>query len=305
MACLDPIPVIQGDGSTFQWSNCNCAAAAQSLDADTCGTYKTNGARVRYLTNDRSGGTTLNQVDTALRVGWPQKDHLDVRLGLAFPDAITKVSNGYPCILQGKYNFATIGLSGSPGFYGNHSVFWYKVTIYRRSDGTIDYTRSRGLIFDPLWDGRRDGIPSRVYRWISLAVLRQFAGTLIVDPATDRRAGIGYCYAAFTGKRPTPIAPKPPALVINYGSNTMIVGGGLTITSSHVMALKQGQPLYRSPKSGSSVVTKMSRDAKVDYIGNAAPGWRAVRVTTKNFPDGLSRPVIVYVQATAGTVSSK
>lgn len=304
MACPDPVPVIQGDGSTYQWQNCTCASAAEGLDADTCGAHKTTGAHVRYLTGDHVGGTTLNQVDRALRIGWPERDHLDVRIRMAFSDAITKVANGYPCILQGKYNFASIGLSGSPGFYGNHAIFWFKVVIRRRADGSINYNLSRAFVWDPLWDGRRAGIPDKRYRWVSLSFLRTFAGTLIVNPATNQRAGIGYCYAAFTSKRPS-ATPKPPAVKIDYGSNNMIVSGGVVVTSTHVMALKKGQPLYRSAKAGSSVVTKMSADAKVPYIGNAGGGWKAVRVQTRNFSDGLLRAVIVYVPSSAGTVSSK
>lgn len=83
----------------------------------------------------------------------------------------------------------------------------------------------------------------------------------------------------------------------------MIVGGGLTRTSSHVKALKAGQTLHKQP--AGAVLTKLSKDASVEYYGIAA-GWHAVEVVTKaGFDDGIARPVICYVPATAGPVTAK
>jgi hypothetical protein len=85
----------------------------------------------------------------------------------------------------------------------------------------------------------------------------------------------------------------------------MLVAGGLTLRSSHVMALQEGEALRRSPETGASIVTRMAADGKVGYFGKAAAGWNAVLVKTANFPDKKQRPVIVYVEASAGTVSAK
>jgi hypothetical protein len=306
MACSDPVPVIQGDGSTFQWSNCTCASGAVGLDADTCGAHRTTGERVRELTGDTSGGTNLNEVDAALLRGWPDRDHLDVRLGIAFTDAIAMVDANQPCLVQGGYNLASIGLSGSPGFHGNHCMFWGDVKIARLPSGAIDYAASEALIWDPLWDGRRPGIPDRRFRWIPLATLRDFCGLL--DLSTARASdllGAGRAYAAFVNTRPVPVAPKPAPIHIDYGRNDMIVAGGMTLASSHVMSLKKGQPLYRSDSPGAPVVTKMARAASVACMGNAANGMRAVLVKTANFADHALRPVVVYVPSAAGKVSAK
>jgi hypothetical protein len=299
----DPVPVIQGDGSTLQWSNCNCASAAMVLDRDTSGKSKTTGARVRTLTGVKSGGTTLPQVDAALHKGWPPADHVDVRQRIPFFDVVEEVSAGRGCILQGGYGpFQTYGLGGSSGFTGNHSIYWNEVNVVRVG-GFIDLDRSLGYIFDPLWDGRRTYLPDKRFRWVHLRLLYDFSAQLRV--VGNQRLGAGYAYAGFSRRTPALTTPQPPAAVpIKYGRNVMIVAGGLTLSSSHSMALKAGQPLYREPKDGAAVVTKMQAAKKVPFMGNSAPGWKTVLVTTSNFPDKKSRAVQLYVPATAGAITS-
>lgn len=100
-------------------------------------------------------------------------------------------------------------------------------------------------------------------------------------------------------------SPAPPPSGIVYGVNRMIVSGGLSISSSHVIELPRNTSLYREARVGSSVVTRMSKTAAVPYIGNAGQGFRAVRVATANFPDKQTRPVIVYVAPGVGEVRLK
>lgn len=298
----DPRPVIQGDGTTFQWKNCNCASAAMALDRDTKGQHRTTGARVRTLTGVTTNGTTLADADRALRKGWPPDDHLDVRYRIPFADLVEEISAGRGCILQGGYTpFHTYGLSGSSSFFGNHSIWWNEVSIVRVGN-TIDLKKSLANIYDPLWDGRRSYIPDKRYRWVQLKLVYDFAAMLKV--VANQRLGAGYAYAALTRRTPALNAPQPATVDINYGRNAMIVAGGLKITSSHKMALKKGQPLYREPKTGAGVVTKMSKDEKVPFLGNAAVGWKTVLVSTGNFPDKKVRPVHLYVPASAGTITS-
>jgi len=83
----------------------------------------------------------------------------------------------------------------------------------------------------------------------------------------------------------------------------MIVGGGLTRTSSHVIDLPAGQPIHQTP--GGPELVRLSRASTVEYFG-LADGWYAVEVkTAATFPDGLMRPVIAYVPPSAGTVRAK
>jgi hypothetical protein len=303
----DPAPVPQADGSTYQWKNCNCASAAMALDRDTEGAHTTTGARVRYLTGDHSEGTTLPQVDVALRKGWPPEDHLDVQMRTAFFDLVEEVARGSGAIVQGGYrafhNDAP-ELVGSTGFFGNHSIYLNEVKIVE-SYNRINLDRSQAYIYDPLWDGRRTWIPDERFRWVPLRLIYNFCAALDLG-GNWGLLGHGYAYAGLTKRTPPldPTIPPPkPIVKIVYGENTMIVSGGIKVSSSHGMALKKGQPLYREPKTGAPVVTKMSVAARVPFVGNAAPGWKAVQVSTSNFPDKTRRPVIVYVPSSAGTVT--
>lgn len=300
-----PTPVIQGDGSPLAWLNCTCASGATALDRDTRGRDRTTGGKVRALTGDTIGGTNLDQVDAALRSGWPPQDHLDSRRMMAFDDAVDEVASGRGAVVQIGYDggFAGTKLDGSPGFTGNHAIYWNAVRVARGPDGVLDYERSRAQVHDPLWDGRRPGIPSPLLRWIPLSTLRRACGRL--ELSNGVRVGTGRGYFGFT-RDTEPDAPKPdPIIPIQYGANTMIVAGGLTLHSSHVMALKAGQVLRREPTTTSPVVTRMAKTGEVAYIGNAAPGWRAVLVQTGNFPDGQKRPVVLFVPASAGVVAAR
>ena len=84
----------------------------------------------------------------------------------------------------------------------------------------------------------------------------------------------------------------------------MIPQGGITVSSSHVMKLQAGQPLYRYP--GGPRVTAMSKAGPVPYMGTAGSGWRAVQVTTgAPYVDHIARRTIVYVPAAAGPVEAR
>lgn len=300
-----PEPVPQNDGSPYRWLNCTCAAGATALDRDTLGAHTTTGGRVRSLTGDTVGGTSIDQVDGALRKGWPPEDHLDTRWAMPFDDAVAEVAGGRGAEVALGYDggFAGSDLDGSPGFTGNHAVFWNAVIVIKADASHIDYEASRAQIYDPLWDGRRTTIPSKMFRWVKLSLLRNACGRLTLSGGG--RLGVGLGYFGFT-RDTEPTIPKPPPIVpIEYGENKMIVAGGLAVASSHVISLKQGQSVYREARVGSKVLTKMAKASTLDYFGSAATGWRAVLVQTANFPDGVKRPVIAYVPASAGSVAKK
>jgi hypothetical protein len=307
----EPKPVIQGDGSKYQWFNCTCASGATHLDRDTEGGYVSSGKRVRELTGDTEGGTSIDQVDGALGVGWPPRDHMDTRWHEAFDDACYEVASGRGAEIAVSYD-AFVGTAypnGCPGFEGNHALFWNAVRLVLYSNGRINYSLSKAKIWDPLWDGRRSGIPGYTsngpvlaFRWISLALLRKGAGALRM--ANGQRLGAGLCYVGYTRVTgPADTVPVDPH--IDYGENGMIVSGGLMLTSRHVVSVKKGQSFYRSPKVGSDVVSKSSADHDYDYFGYGAVGWYAVLIKTSNFADKIARAVIVYCPRTAGPVSAK
>jgi hypothetical protein len=118
--------------------------------------------------------------------------------------------------------------------------------------------------------------------------------------------GITYVDAKPPSGAVTPIPPTAPGVVLTAPTpterNVMIPQGGLTVTSSHVMALAKGQPLFRHP--GGPKVTAMSVAGKVAYIGTAGAGWRAVQVSTgAPYGDHVARRTVLYVPAAAGAIS--
>jgi hypothetical protein len=295
-----PRLVKQMDGSRLQGSNCTMASGATLLDRHTLGARRTTGARMRTFQYDQSGGTDLNDLDTAWHRGFGQD--LDVRQNMAWSDIVANVRNGRACVLQVWYG--TLGsYRWQYNFYGNHAVE-FNETGYIRPDNRTAI--SAGLMLDPLGDWPR---------WVPLATLRNAASDLRL--ASGRTVANGYGYAGFarrigiytststptkpSGTVPTLVLTKPPTPA---EVNPMIPGTGLVRTSSHVMSLKKGQPLYRTP--GGPIAARLQGDYKLEYFGSAGTGWRCVEVSTGSpYSDGKTRPTLVYVPSSAGPISVK
>jgi hypothetical protein len=100
------------------------------------------------------GGTSLNQNDAA-------SNHLyaadmAVRYGVPWATFQSLIISGRGAILQIRYSvIAPTRFDASPGFTGNHAVY---VNERRSSDGAY-------LVYDPLADHRRAGIPQGPQWW--------------------------------------------------------------------------------------------------------------------------------------------
>jgi hypothetical protein len=140
---------------------------------DTCGAKYPTGRQVRFLTGDTVGGTTLLQVDAALRKGYGID--LDTRIGsaaLTWPQFASYINAGRGAILQGGY--APINDSrfqGSETFRGNHAIA----------------VMPGWIVMDPLADGRRPGIYKYHGEAYPESLLRQFASQL--DLGNGTKAG--------------------------------------------------------------------------------------------------------------------
>jgi hypothetical protein len=177
MSCNGYKPEFQEqlDGSPLGSLSCTCYAGAMVGEYDTCGSQTPTGRYVRVLTGDSSGGTTLPQVDAALRKGYGI--NLDTRIGseaLSWATFMAQIKRGKAAILQGGYGpINDSRFQGSETFRGNHAIAVLPGLI----------------VMDPLADGRRAGI----YRYRGEAypedLLRRFASQLVLDPETGRKAG--------------------------------------------------------------------------------------------------------------------
>jgi hypothetical protein len=100
------------------------------------------------------GGTSLNDNDSAalhlyLTDMW-------VRYGVPWSTFQSLIISGRGAVLQIRYSvIAPTKYDASPGFTGNHAVY---VNERRSSDGAY-------LVYDPLADGRRAGIPKGPQWW--------------------------------------------------------------------------------------------------------------------------------------------
>lgn len=187
MVCTTYLPDFQDQiNGTDSLGNisCTCYAGAMAGDYHTCGATKPTGRAVRLRTHDNVGGTTLLQVDTALNDGW--NINLDTRIGssrLSWDEFVAEINKGKGAILQGSYS-AIHGtkFAGDTNFQGNHAVF----------------VPPGWGVMDPLADGRRAGIYKYHGEVYPMAMLKEFAGLLLLDEKKNRRLGIGLAWCSLT-----------------------------------------------------------------------------------------------------------
>lgn len=152
----------QGDGTRCQWSNCGPASQAMASQRGREGRDpgNTHGwppmpAEIRnYISPHSCGGTSLNDNDGASNHLY--RTDMWVRYGVPWATFVSLVISGRGACLQIRYSvIAPTKYDASPGFTENHLVF---VNERRSSDGAF-------LVYDPLADGRRAGIPKGPQWW--------------------------------------------------------------------------------------------------------------------------------------------
>jgi len=165
---MTPTLVPQFDGSALASKNCFAAEGAMLVATETAGQKHPTAAEFRLnvrnldangkpTTPDLSGGGRPAQiVETAQRAYGVT---LDLRI-MPFEDAWS-LSNRSDVMLGFSISYAPVSggpYDASPGFTGLHGI-----------------CRSGGLVYDPLADGRRAGIPKGPQKWPK-ALLRRAAG---------------------------------------------------------------------------------------------------------------------------------
>ena len=172
------------NGYYLGWASCTCYAGAMAASYDRQVKKITTGENIRRRTGDTVGGTTLAQVDTAVR-SLTGVD-LDVYYHLPWASFVKEVERGRYAILQGWYApIADSRFDAGHGFRGNHAV------------GVPPDWR----VQDPLADGRYPSVYKYVNEPYPKALLRSYAGKLNIASSGYRALGDGYVYAAFTKDR--------------------------------------------------------------------------------------------------------
>lgn len=257
------------------------------------------GASMRYESGDRSGGIMPSTLDIALNREYGID--LDVRIAtVASVREALRDRRAVGALVRYKA-ISDAGHSGSPGFIGNHSVDL--AGILEPPSGT-----ERVLDLDPLYDGRRAGIPKGP-QWIEGSTIWRAAGDLILDDSgvtVRQRYGSGRVYAVFTSTSyvPSKVVEDAPATAAD--KENQMIRGAWGVTSAKVQKLQPGQPLYVSP--GGRRITRVSstKPVFVSFMGKVGTSWGAVLVrTAAPYADGIGRPTIVYTPFAAGLVSNR
>lgn len=234
--------VVQGiipqfDGSSFAGTNCGACSEAMRIVSQQKGVRPSKGtpwfptgASIRRETGDTSGGLMPSQTTRASYNEYGV-EHATPRIG-DWDDVPEYLFKGYAVDLLVSYGPIDDYRSGSPGFRGNHRIVLVGIT-----DSS---NWRRALSADPLYDGRRAGIP-RGQQWIPLQVLRTAAGQLDLGGGTTVNERYGYGNAYFIPSL-TRTAPTSATLKVKVTCDT-IARRGANIQSDKLGSLRAGDVL--------------------------------------------------------------
>lgn len=176
----------QGDGSRCAWENCGPASHAMAsqrdhkgIDPNTPGPWPPLPPAIRNKINLFCPGTSLEQNRAACLALY--NTNMLIRYALPWSSFISLLLAGHGAVVSISYAvIAPTVFDGSPGFTGRHSIY---VNEVRTSDGAF-------LVYDPLADHRRAGIPQGPQWWPG-HLLKAAAGAY---PG----AGYGYVTSSYT-----------------------------------------------------------------------------------------------------------
>lgn len=185
----------QFDGSAYGSTNCGACAEAMRVASQQKGVRPSRGtpwfptgASIRRETGDTSGGLNPGQTTRA--------SYAEYGVSFAPPriddwsDVLAKLWAGYAVDLLVRYGPIDDVRSGSPGFRGNHRG----VCVGIRTNPTTGVLEIKWA--DPLYDGRRAGIPLGP-KWIAASTLRRAAGLLDMGGGTTVNSRYGLMHAYF------------------------------------------------------------------------------------------------------------
>ena len=166
-----PTQVIQLDGSPNAAVNCGPASIAAALRWATDHDVEPTPSQVRKQIGDFTGGIRPDQVRAgwepyiavAAKRGWVLQD-VQYRPGIPFDRLMASLDKGHGALVPILYSQVPMRLRGSKTFKGNHAIFCQGT----RTQNGIKQIK----VYDPLNDGRAEGIPARGPVWYSEAILR-------------------------------------------------------------------------------------------------------------------------------------
>ena len=174
-----PAPYSQGDGSTYQWSNCLFACETMGMHRGTVGLWRVAASRLRTISGDTSGGVTLDQAAEAAEKATRGQYQSDVRYDItrAMLKAFVVAGRGVKVVILCSYTVRTRRRTNS--FTGRHGVYindyrWSKGGAYCRCElresgaASHKYAHGEFYIKDP-------GVTSTGFRWWSAQLVYRAA----------------------------------------------------------------------------------------------------------------------------------
>lgn len=179
-----PTRRVQKDGTPCQWANCNPTSHSMATDRHRRGVDPTLAsgwlpmpAEIRRKIGGCSG-TSL--ADNAAAVKALYGVTMMPRYNVPWDTFRSLIISGRGAVVNIMYSvIAPTKYDGSPGFVGGHAVY---VNERRSSDGAF-------LVYDPLADGRRTGIPTSPDWWpasLLKAAAGAYTGSGLVDCSLTR-----------------------------------------------------------------------------------------------------------------------
>ncbi len=162
-------PAFVTETDTSPWQDCLWASGAMLLDKWTSGEVKVTRQKLRALSGDRQGGSTLAALQAAYaKVGITLRYSPNGGARITWSQLLGQLQKGAGAVLLGDD-------SKLPRWYGRWDVPFWKATGEGDNHAVYieRYDRSRGRVWlmDPLGQGNWRG------EWISVAALRRYAWT--------------------------------------------------------------------------------------------------------------------------------
>jgi len=260
-------PAKSGDRSTFVdakgdrrlagWTNCTAFVAAMGAEFDSG--VRLTGTQIRKESNEpvpdsASPGLNLTQVGAVLRRHGVE---IDIETPIDFDDLNDLRLEGHAIGLQLGYEpIRETPFSGDRTFRGGHIVLWLP----------------SGDVYDPLDDGRkRGGIRlAKAPVPVPIKILREAAGSLVLDRNSGRTVGLGRAYAAiFPHKHPPSGSLPTPKTTFGFGATASGAGEfRVTVRRALVRTSPAGVP------GKGNVVARRPRGARVRVFGTTSRGQR-------------------------------
>lgn len=144
--------------TTLDWYNCTMSSGAMALDFHTQGKEQVWGGTLRTLSGDTSGGTNIDNLQTAVGKlgGYKFEDHR----GEPWANVVTALKAGKGVILQGDYDVFTGMSTCQSSFDGDHAIYL---------NPEFNSTKTAVLVGDPL---------CKTWKYIPLTTLRAYTEKL-------------------------------------------------------------------------------------------------------------------------------